>query len=150
MRALRLFFVLSLFLFAAVGLSFAESEPAGSQAVDVDSDASDLQWAWGEVVKTDAQDNSVTVKYLDFESGQEKEISVFLDSATVLENFKALSELNPSDTLSVDYVKDKEGKGIAKILTLEKPASTMPSVVMPGGGANPEGAEKKPEEKNLL
>ena len=128
MKIFRGFFVLSVCLFLAAGVLFAQDEPTEAQNVESVSENSDLQWAWGEVVKTDTQLNSVTIKHLDYESGQEKEITVFIDSMTILENLKSLAELKPADILSIDYVKDKEDRNTAKMLILEKPSPAAAAV----------------------
>ncbi len=117
------FFVSSVCLFLAAGVLFAQDESIEAQSGDSFSENSDLQWAWGEVVNTDTQLNSVIIKHLDYDSGQEKEITLFIDSMTILDNFKSLAELKPTDMLSIDYIRDKEGRNTAKTLILEKPNS---------------------------
>ena len=48
----------------------------------------DIQWAWGEVVSLDSPAQTITLKYLDYETDQEKELVVAVDEKTVFENIK--------------------------------------------------------------
>lgn len=81
------------------------------------------QWVWGEVVNLDSAAKTVTLKYLDYETDQEKELVLVADDKTVLENIKSLDEIKLKDTLSVDYITGLDGKNIAKNINLEKPDS---------------------------
>jgi len=108
----------------------------------------DIQWLWGEALSVDAQKNEIVVKYLDYETEQEKEATVILDDKTTYENIKSLSEIKIKDTLSIDYVVSPEGKNIAKNISIEKPeppaetqgkgassTETVPSDLEPAGTA---------------
>ncbi len=81
----------------------------------------ELQWIWGEVSSVDLENKVFVVKYLDYETDQEKEIIVNTDERTAYENIKFLEEMKPSDTLSVDYIVASDGKNIAKNVSIEKP-----------------------------
>lgn len=81
----------------------------------------ETQWVWGEVVSVDTQEKKVTVKYLDYETDQEKQLAVTIDDKTAYENIKSLDELKPLDTVSIDYVTSTDGKNLAKNISIEKP-----------------------------
>ena len=129
------------FILAGAGLSFAEdssvapaAETSAPSAPAVASSAvaapaanePDVLWLWGDVVAVDAQKNELTVKYLDYESDNEKEIPVTVNDKTAYENAKTLAELKAQDTVSVDYVV-VDGKNIAKNISVEKPESIEPA-----------------------
>jgi hypothetical protein len=80
-----------------------------------------IQWAWGEVTNLDDQGKAVTLKYLDYEADQEKDLVLVVDEKTTFENIKDFSELKLKDILSVDYVTGADNKNIAKNISFEKP-----------------------------
>lgn len=80
----------------------------------------DLQWAWGELVSIDSQAQTITLKYLDYDTDQEKELVLAVDDKTTFENIKDFSELKVKDTLSIDYVVDADNRNIAKNISFEK------------------------------
>lgn len=81
---------------------------------------SELQWLWGEVVSVDAPGKKLTVKYLNYETDSEENMTIALDDKTVLENIQGLADLQPKDTLSIDYVMNTSGESIARNINLEK------------------------------
>lgn len=81
----------------------------------------ETQWLWGEVISVDSPKNEILVKYLDYETEQEKEIAVAINEQTTYENVNAISEIGPQDTVSIDYVVSREGKNVAKNISVEKP-----------------------------
>ena len=113
---------LLLLLSAGLVLSEDQADSPAAGPGQVKSDA-DTQWIWGEVIKADAPNKTITIKYLDYETDQEKEAEISADSATTYENIKSLEEVGPKDTLSIDYMV-VDGKNIAKNISLEKPEST--------------------------
>ncbi len=81
----------------------------------------DTQWTWGEVVNLDGADKTITLKYLDYETDQEKDIVLIVDEKTTFENIKSFDEIKVKDTLSIDYMIGLDGKNIAKNVGLESP-----------------------------
>ncbi|MDP2941734.1 MAG: hypothetical protein Q8N85_05765, partial [Candidatus Omnitrophota bacterium] len=79
------------------------------------------QWAWGEVVSADAQNNMLTVKYLDQQSGEEREIAAAVDEKTIYTNAAGLGEIKAGDTISMDYAVGPDAKNIALNIVVEKP-----------------------------
>ena len=135
-RTVLVLAVAASFIFLSAGLGLCqEAEVEQGGAVPEVQAEEDAQWVWGEVVSVDAAANTVVVKYLDYETDQEKDISVSVDAKTTYENASALSDIKVKDTLSIDYV-TVNGKNIAKNISVEKPdmettapaASDMPAI----------------------
>lgn len=128
MKLVKIFLCGAMFLFTIIGLALAQ-DPLEAGAVNQElKDSSDMQWVWGEVVNIDSKNNEVILKYLDYEDNQEKEIAITIDSGTVYDNIKSLEELKPHDSLSVDYMINKDGKNVAKNIGLDKPKESQPQV----------------------
>jgi len=87
----------------------------------------DMQWAWGEVTNLDNQANTFTLKYLDYEADQEKDLVLVVDEKTTFENIKDFNELKLNDTLSVDYMVGENNKNIAKNISFERPDVLSPA-----------------------
>jgi len=77
----------------------------------------EIEWVWGDVVTLD--ENQITVRYLDYETDEEKEITVVCDPETEFENISSISEIKVEDSVSIDYVV-REGKNIAKFISVER------------------------------
>ncbi len=133
--------IMALLVLTGVFLALAEDD-TGSQnpvvSTSQENNDSSAQWVWGEVTAVDAQNKALTLKYLDYEADQEKEISLIADETTNYENVKSLDEIQPKDNLSVDYV-SKDGNNIAKSISLEKAESA------PSGAKTEAAGAKKPE-----
>jgi hypothetical protein len=78
------------------------------------------QWLWGEVEAISAQTKTVQVKYLDYDTDLEKELTISIDDKTKFENVKGLEEIKPQDTISVDYVVGSNGANLALDISVEK------------------------------
>lgn len=106
-------------------IAFAE-EPAVAAAEQPAAPKSEneTQWAWGEVTNVDVQARTLTLKYLDYETDQEKDLVLAVDEKTAFENIKNFDEIKINDTLSVDYMVGSDGKNIAKNINFEKPDSS--------------------------
>lgn len=100
--------------------TFSQDTPGATSEVQVEPD---LQWLWGEVVSVDTQKNELSVKYLDYDTEQEKEIKIAVDDKTTYENTKSIAEIKQNDTVSIDYIVSPEGKNIARNISVEKPES---------------------------
>ncbi|MCX5697056.1 MAG: hypothetical protein NTU54_03660 [Candidatus Omnitrophica bacterium] len=110
-------------LFAYTGGGFAQEQPASAQTPKAEEGAveSDILWLWGEVSSIDSQNKNLLVKYFDYETDQEKEMTVAVDNKTILDNIKSFDEIKPQDTVSIDYIVSPDGKSIAKNISIEKP-----------------------------
>jgi len=105
-------------MFSGVTLVFGQEMPQIKSEIQTEPD---IQWLWGEALSVDTQKNEIQVKYLDYETEQEKEATVIVDDKTTYENIKSLSDIKIKDTLSIDYVVSPEGKNIARNISIEKP-----------------------------
>ena len=124
-------FVFSLFMIMSTFVVFAEevvvsssNDVAVAVASTLESPANtqgDTQWVWGEVINLDTQANAFTLKYLDYENDQEKELVLVVDENTAYEGMKSFDELKIKDTLSIDYKITLDGKNFAKSISFEKP-----------------------------
>ncbi|MFA4888613.1 MAG: hypothetical protein WC628_03435 [Candidatus Omnitrophota bacterium] len=95
-------------------------QPEKLAEIQAANDQPEVQWVWGEVSALDTQNKAITLKYLDYETDQEKEIAISIDDKTGFENIKAFEEIKPGDSLSVDYIAAADGKYIAKNISLEQ------------------------------
>ncbi|MBI5145563.1 MAG: hypothetical protein HZA27_05215 [Candidatus Omnitrophica bacterium] len=136
MKKIR-FLLLLASLILISGLVFAQ-ETNTAPAQESLATETDIQWVWGEVVSVSLENKEILVKYMDYETDNEKEMSVVVDDKTIYENAKSLEEIKPQDTLSIDYIVTAEGKNIAKTIGVEKPealeslpAGTGPEVLAP-------------------
>ncbi|MFH0855886.1 MAG: hypothetical protein V1869_05210 [Candidatus Omnitrophota bacterium] len=127
--------VLTVLILVSAGLTLGEDQITGLQTADTASqqENSDVntQWVWGEVTGIDAQGKTLTLKHLDYETDQEKEVVLAVDNLTTYDNVKSLEEIRPGDNLSVDYI-SQDGKNMAKSISLEQsegaPAVNNPDV----------------------
>ena len=99
-------------------------------------------WLWGEVVSVDAATSQIAVKYFDYETDSEKEISIGTDTKTTYENVKSIDELKPADTVSIDYIISASGENVAKNISVERPEGTPEATQE--GEASPENLQPEP------
>lgn len=74
---------------------------------------------YGEVQAVDSAANSLGVQYYDYDSDEEKEITISLDKDTKIENAANISEVKKGDWVDVSYAV-KDGKNLAKSIVVEK------------------------------
>lgn len=103
-------------IFTSVIASFAQE-----QAAELEN-----QWLWGEIDSVDIQENEVMVRYLDYDTEQEKEINITVDEKTIYENVDSLLDIKPRDAVSVNYLILPEGKNLAKNISVENPETASP------------------------
>ena len=113
-------------IFIFCGLAFSQEATEKGGATPEAQNESETQWVWGEVVTSDLANKTLTVKYLDYETDQEKEITFSLDDKTSFENVKLLDDLKPKDAVSIDYVVGVDGKNVAKNISVEAPEAVSP------------------------
>jgi len=128
-----LIMVTTLISFAAEEVTVSAENPVVSPAAPAAAvsapqaplqNENDTQWTWGEVVNLDNAGKAITLKYLDYETDQEKDIVLSVDEKTAFENIKGFDEIKVKDTLSIDYTVGPDGKNIAKNIGLESPDSS--------------------------
>jgi hypothetical protein len=112
-------------------LAAAPADPAviDSNQQSASQKETDMQWAWGEVTNLDNQTKAVTLKCLDYETDQEKELVLIADEKTTFENIKDFNELKLKDTLSIDYIVGVDNKNIAKNISFENPDASSSAPV---------------------
>lgn len=118
---------ISLLIFINSSLIFSQESPGSIERGGVVSDSQaepQVQWVWGEAVSVDSQNKTVLVKYLDYETDQEKEITIDIDDKTTYENIQSLCQIQPKDVLSIDYIVSPDGKNIARNISVERPENT--------------------------
>jgi len=108
------FTISSILIFGA--MCYAQEEGIGAA-----SEVPDVQWLWGETVSVDAAKAELVIKFLDYETEQEKQVTITTNDKTAYENVNSLAQIKTADTLSIDYVVDKDGKNIAKNISVERP-----------------------------
>jgi hypothetical protein len=104
---------------ANIALSQTEALKGGAVA-DIQNDP-EILWLWGSVVTIDAQNKQLQIKYFDYETDVEQDISMVVDDKTTYENIQSINDLKPQDVLSVDYYVGLDGKNIARAISVEKP-----------------------------
>lgn len=114
-------------MFLGSGLNYAQEEYVMQTPAEPE-----IQWIWGEVVSVDPTTSQIVVKYFDYETDSDKEMSINVDNKTTYENVKTIDEIKPGDTVSIDYIVNTEGKNIGKNISVEKPEST-PEIPEEGG-----------------
>ncbi len=124
MRIKKAVILFSALLLLSLGLNTAFSKEgdvvSGPPIPGVNAE-SEMQWVWGEVVLIDPVNKKVLLKYLDYETDMEKEISIIVDAQTFYDNISSLEQLRPGDPVSVDYIVDADGVNIARDISIEKP-----------------------------
>lgn len=139
-KTFPIFAITAFCLLASAGYVFSQEGAAPGEEAQARGE-DEYQWVWGEVVSVNPRENEVLVSYVDYEADQEKQMTVSADENTKYENLGSISDIKPQDTISIDYVVSREGKNLAKNISLEKP-ETEPA---PGDEpAPPEGLENTP------
>jgi len=121
-----------LLILLSAGLALSGEEPAAVLAVPQEKNEPETRWVWGEVINVDAQNKTLSLKYLDYDTDEEKELTVTADNLTGYENVKSLEEIPAKASVSIDYLSG-DGKNIARSISLEKP-ETAPVAPKPDAG----------------
>jgi hypothetical protein len=112
-------------LFLRAVLGFAQEQPIAPsenpEATTPPAASSDIQWLWGEVVSADFQKNELLIKYVDYDTDTERNVTITVSDKTTYENVKSLLEVKPQDMVSIDYTIDSQGRNIARNVSVEKP-----------------------------
>lgn len=112
------------------GLGFAQEKPE-IPVQDVPAVSSpeeeNISWVWGEVKSVDPALSTATVIYMDYQTDEEKDLVLEVNTQTKFEGVEGLSLLKAGDTAGIDYTVI-DGKNIAKNISVEK-IEAMPEVV---------------------
>jgi len=117
--------ILASLIFISRKTIFSEEAIVQGGAIAEEEGELETLWLWGEVVNLDPQNKIFLVKYLDYETDQEKEINIKTDDLTAYENSGSIDQIKPKDTLSIDYIVSASGENIAKNISVEKPEDTQ-------------------------
>jgi hypothetical protein len=82
---------------------------------------------WGEVVSTDQEVPSVTIKHLDYNTYEEVKATLLLTTKTLFENVKGLSDIKAGDRITADY-RMKDGKNIAEMIVVDRPSGEQSKI----------------------
>ena len=93
--------------------------PAQDTPVAVSLDEENVSWVWGEVKAIDQSLSTVTVVYMDYQSDEEKDLLLSINSETKFEGVTDINSLKTGDTAGIDY-EIRTGKNIAKNISVEK------------------------------
>lgn len=124
-KAFLIFGIIFSLVIIPAALSFAQEQQEAVEAAVSAKSEPDTQWVWGEVQNIDVANKAITVKYLDYETDQEKEISLAVDEKTSFENVKSLEGLKLKDAVSVDYAVTG-GIALAKSISVENQETLKP------------------------
>lgn len=78
----------------------------------------DVEYGGGTVVGIDKASGKITVTEYDWESDAEGTVIYIVDEGAEFENVTAIAEISPDDYVEVEYIIDKDGKRIAKYITV--------------------------------
>jgi len=137
MRLLKSFLFQVIVLSLGFGLAFAQGEDE-VKTLNQEPQVLDLKWVLGEVTNIDLENKVISIKYLDYEDSEEKNISILTGPDTTFENIKSLEEIKPQDYLSFDYILTQDGKNLAKVISLDKPKAAEAEGQKETGGQLPE------------
>ncbi len=117
--------VLTLAGVAAVSLSagaYAQEKPEIPEQdvpAAVSSEEENISWVWGEVKSVDPALSTATVIYMDYQTDEEKDLVLEVNTQTKFEGVDGLSLLKAGDTAGIDY-SVIDGKNIARNISVEK------------------------------
>lgn len=81
----------------------------------------ETEYSWGTV--SSISSNQIVVSEYNSETEENSEVTYTLDPNTKLENVDSLKDIAAGDNVNIEYVV-KNGKKIAKIITVEKSSSS--------------------------
>ncbi len=104
--------------------AIAETTPKAT-VMEIKDEEAPTEWVWGEVVSTDQEVPSVTIKHLDYNTYEEVKTTLLLTTKTLFENVKSLSDIKAGDRITADY-RIKDGKSIAEMIVVDRPSGELP------------------------
>lgn len=106
----------------------AQDVPAvGSQGEE------NISWVWGEVKSVDLALSTATVIYMDYQTDEEKDLALEVNTQTKFEGVENLGALKVGDTAGIDYAVT-DGKNIARNISVEKIEAAPEAVEEPAAG----------------
>lgn len=99
---------------------------------------------YGEVQSVNAQLNSMTIQYYDYDSDEEKTVDLLVGKDTKLENANSINDVKQGDWVDVTYALSGE-KNIAKTIAVEKEEEEKPPVTATEETPQTETAPEEPK-----
>jgi hypothetical protein len=128
------------------GLIFSQPEEVSTEPP---SSVLEVMWLWGEVSSVDAANKTLTVRYIDYDTDIEKQMTITADKLTTFENIGSFEEIKIMDTVSIDYATSVDGKNIAKNISVEKIEEDIGEALPEDFTVVPEKVGSKPSPENL-
>ncbi|MGD9015303.1 MAG: hypothetical protein PVI33_04710 [Candidatus Omnitrophota bacterium] len=109
-------------LFAVMLLAFTPQQAFAQEEMMAEQEEEFLteEWLLGDVIAIDSENNQLRVGYIDYDTEEEKEISIQVDVQTGYDNVSSLGEIKINDVVSVDYIADSQGQAIALNIRVDK------------------------------
>jgi hypothetical protein len=76
-------------------------------------------WILGDVISVDVENNKLVVGYMDYDTYEERQIPIVVNSATLYENVKSLQDIKAGDAVSIDYSANPQGENTALNISVE-------------------------------
>ena len=101
--------VFSLIVFSSLTINQAFAQ----QEVDTikELECSIQKWVLGDVVALDLESNQLVLVDIDYDSGEEKEITISVNARTNYKNVTLLQDIKLGDVLAIDYEVNPEDEG---------------------------------------
>jgi len=77
-------------------------------------------WILRDVVSLDLENNQLILNYIDYNTDEEKEITIGVDIDTSYENVSNFTDIKVGDVAAVDYKVTPQGETIALIISVER------------------------------
>ena len=108
-------------LFTVILLAFAGAQAFSQEEmmVEPEEELATEDWLLGDVVAVDLENSQLSVAYADYETDEEKEITIRVDANTGYDNFGSLEKIKVGDVVSIDYMLDPNGEAVALNIMLE-------------------------------
>ena len=111
-------------IYAGYGISgFCQQEAPVPPEEKIISEAGavgeNVSWVWGEVKNVDYSSSNFTILYMDYQTDDEKELTLAVNQDTKFEGISDFNSLKAGDTAGIDYLTDID-KNIAKNISVEK------------------------------
>jgi len=113
-RCISIVFSLIAFSSLTINQAFAQQEVDTIKELE----CSIQEWALGDVAGLDLESNRLVLVNIDYDSGEEKEITISVDARTNYKNVISLQDIKPGDVLAIDYEVNPEAEGECKATAL--------------------------------
>ena len=98
-HALILFRIL-IFFSLATGWVFCQEESTTEEEFGFPFE----EWVLGDVISLDLENNQLTLGYIDYDTDNEEQITISVDTDTKYENVNSLEDIKVGDVVAIDYI----------------------------------------------